>query len=221
MYDIPIKVLPNFLTLTLCPSNQIIHPGRIYGVFKDWDGKTPFKPEQIPLFYEDMDDFSAKMLENLDNEIQAIKKAIVTKYPQVDLSGVKPMKDRIKDTYGDQVKDNSTMKTTFATNQGYKTVKIPVKEVPGGVIPNIDGRIFWEDVPFGLCILHDMGSLVNVKTPYVDQMIEWHQKYMNKTYITNGVLNKQLYNETGIPTRYGFKTIEDVLVLNGYDVKKK
>ena len=29
------------------------------GVFKDWDGKTPFKPEKIPLFYEDMDDFSA------------------------------------------------------------------------------------------------------------------------------------------------------------------
>jgi len=32
-------------------------------------------------------------------------------------------------------------------------VKIPVKAVEGGVIVNTDARIFWEDVPYGLCIL--------------------------------------------------------------------
>jgi len=51
--------LPNFLTLTLTPSNQIIHPGRIYGVFKNWDGKTPYNEKDIPMFYENLDDFSA------------------------------------------------------------------------------------------------------------------------------------------------------------------
>jgi hypothetical protein len=45
------------------------------------------------------------------------------------------------------------MCTTFRTNKGYTTVKIPMKEVKGGVIPNVDGRIFWEDVPYGLMIL--------------------------------------------------------------------
>jgi opine dehydrogenase len=55
------------LSLTLTPSNQIIHPGRIYGFFKDWDGKTPYK--NLPLFYEDMNEFSAKQLSLLDKEI--------------------------------------------------------------------------------------------------------------------------------------------------------
>ena len=32
----------------------------------------------------------------------------------------------------------------------------------GGVIPNIDGRIFWEDIPYGLCILKDLGKMLNV-----------------------------------------------------------
>ena len=32
LFDIPTITISNFLTLTLTPSNQIIHPGRIYGV---------------------------------------------------------------------------------------------------------------------------------------------------------------------------------------------
>ena len=69
MLDIPTIFLPNFLTLALCPSNQIIHTGRIYGLFKDWDGKTPYRPEDIPTLYDEMDEYSAHILSLLDNEI--------------------------------------------------------------------------------------------------------------------------------------------------------
>ena len=34
----------------------------MYGIFKDWDTKTSFEPNQIPFLYEDMDDFSADMM---------------------------------------------------------------------------------------------------------------------------------------------------------------
>lgn len=51
---------------------------------------------------------------------------------------------------------------------------LPQKKVEGGAIVDLDGRIFWEDVPFGLVILHDLGKMVGVKTPEVDKMIEWH-----------------------------------------------
>lgn len=69
MFEIPVLLAPNFLTLTLTPSNQIIHPARVYAVFKDWDGKRVFKAGEIPTFYEDFDDFSAAMLQILDDEI--------------------------------------------------------------------------------------------------------------------------------------------------------
>eukprot|EP00349_Pseudokeronopsis_sp_Brazil_P007953 CAMPEP_0202959224 /NCGR_PEP_ID=MMETSP1396-20130829/3465_1 /ASSEMBLY_ACC=CAM_ASM_000872 /TAXON_ID= /ORGANISM="Pseudokeronopsis sp., Strain Brazil" /LENGTH=183 /DNA_ID=CAMNT_0049677693 /DNA_START=181 /DNA_END=732 /DNA_ORIENTATION=- len=59
LYFIPSVPIPNFLNLTLCPSNQIIHPGRVYGFFKDWDGKTPFKAKDMPLLYEGLDEASA------------------------------------------------------------------------------------------------------------------------------------------------------------------
>jgi opine dehydrogenase len=54
-YSIPSVPIPNFLNLTLCPSNQIIHPGRVYGFFKNWDGKTPFAAKEMPLLYEGLD----------------------------------------------------------------------------------------------------------------------------------------------------------------------
>ena len=38
-YGIPTIPIPGFLNLTLTPSNQIIHPGRVYAHFKNWDGK--------------------------------------------------------------------------------------------------------------------------------------------------------------------------------------
>lgn len=44
---------------------------------------------------------------------------------------------------------------------------------------------------------------------------------MNKVYIINGKLNEKTITETGAPSRYGFKTIEDILILNCYDIKKK
>lgn len=64
-----------------------------------------------------------------------------------------PIKDRIIQQYTDQVKDKSTLKTVFRTNTGYATVQIPQKAVPGGFVLNTEARIFWEDIPYGLCIL--------------------------------------------------------------------
>ncbi len=46
--------------MTLCPSNQIIHPGRVFGFFKDWDGKSTFEASKMPKLYEDLDDASAQ-----------------------------------------------------------------------------------------------------------------------------------------------------------------
>ena len=53
-YSIPAIPIPGFLNLTLTPSNQIIHPGRVYAHFKDWDGETTFEASEMPLLYEDL-----------------------------------------------------------------------------------------------------------------------------------------------------------------------
>ncbi|CAD8064999.1 unnamed protein product [Paramecium primaurelia] len=211
MFQIPVLQAPNFLTLTLTPSNQIIHPARVYAVFRNWDGKQVFQPSEVPTFYEDFDDFSAYMLQILDDEIQAIKREILKRYPHFNLDLIIPIKERIIQQYGDQVKDKSNLKTVFRTNAGYATIQIPTKPVQGGVQLNTEARIFWEDIPYGLCILKDLSEMLGLQTPGTDKMIEWHQKFMNKEYIQNSRLNRSLLKETGAPTKYGLDTIEKVL----------
>jgi hypothetical protein len=126
LYFIPAVPIPNFLNLTLCPSNQIIHPGRVYGFFSKWDGKTPFNAKDMPLLYEGLDDFSAEQISLLDNEIQEIKKAILKRYPEIDLSQVMPIEKRILSMYDGQVSDSSSLKRIFNTNLGYSRVPFPM-----------------------------------------------------------------------------------------------
>jgi hypothetical protein len=132
-FFIPAVPIPSFLNLTLCPSNQIIHPGRVYGYFKKFPNECleVLKRKDIPLLYEGLDQASADEIELLDNEIQAIKRAINKKYPMVDLSQVMPMKDRICTMYKEQVEDPSTLLTVFRTNIGYRRVTFPLLPVEG------------------------------------------------------------------------------------------
>lgn len=64
-----------------------------------------FQESDIPTFYEDFDDLSAEILNLLDQEIQAIKSAILRIRPDYNLDTVIPIKERIIRQYGNQVKD--------------------------------------------------------------------------------------------------------------------
>lgn len=94
-YFIPCIPIPGFLNLTLCPSNQIIHPGRVISFFRNWDGKSTFEASKMPKLYEDLDDDSAHEIQVLDDEIQLIKIALLNKFPDLQLTQVLPIKDRI------------------------------------------------------------------------------------------------------------------------------
>ena len=51
---------------------------------------------------------------------------------------------------------------------------IPVDKSGELVTLNLNARFFWEDVPYGLCILKDIAELAGVKTPNIDKQIIFH-----------------------------------------------
>lgn len=146
----------DFSAIVLNPANQIIHPARYWGIFKDWDGQ-PIKPEFIPWLYRDFDRASAEALEGLDVELQAIKKCLEHQSPELNLDAVQPLAERILAQYREQVADPSSLQTIMATNQAYSMAKTPVLEVEGGVVPNPAHRVVQDDIPHGLCVLKVRG----------------------------------------------------------------
>ncbi|ESS33856.1 NAD/NADP octopine/nopaline dehydrogenase, alpha-helical domain-containing protein [Toxoplasma gondii VEG] len=212
LFDMPCRLLPNFMAITLSPSNQIIHPARYYSIFHKWDGKTPMKEDEIQWgLYNQFDEMSAEWLEKLSTELQAIKKALTARFPELDLSSVLPIKERVIKHYGADVKDTSTLQTVFATNRGYAGCRTPATKVEGGYVPAVNGRLFNEDIPFGLCVLKDIAEQMDVPTPSIDFMIEWHQKLMGKEFLKDGKLNPEMIHETSAPRAYGLKTPEEIV----------
>lgn len=209
LYATPTAPIPNFLCLTLTPSNQIIHPGRVYGFFKDWDGKTGFDPLKLPKLYAQLDDASADAIQALDDEIQAIKAEIVRRYPQIDMTALHPIKQRISYNYKDSIKDFSTLKSVFNTNDGYAKNVFPTVAHEDGksVVLNTKSRFFYEDIPYGLVILKDIGDTLGVPMKNTEKMIQWHQKFMDTKYIDeDGNLIKENLHLTGAPSKYGIDT---------------
>lgn len=219
LFDIPCETVANFLNLTLTPSNQIIHPGRYYGIFHDWDGKRTYTRAELEkrkglTLYADMDEFSAEQMAMLDNELQQIKFALLQRFPALDLSDVLPLKDRVIKHYGKDVSDESSLKSVFATNLGYAGCATPLLEVsPGQFHPVVNSRLFWEDIPYGLCILKNMAELLgNFPTPRIDFMIRWHQQFMDVKFLCDdNQLNPQEIWRTGAPDKYGIHNIAELV----------
>ena len=154
--------------------------------------------------YGDFDELSAEELAKLDNELQQIKLALIERFPTLDLSLVLPIGKRVVKQYGKDVADTSSLRAIFATNLGcvwrdqrchaagplhralrelvccssrrYAGCYTPMVEVEGGVKPAVNSRLFWEDIPYGLCILKDLALKLGFPTPSIDFMIRWHQQ---------------------------------------------
>lgn len=207
-----ITFLPNFLSTTLTPSNQIVHPGRYYGIFHGWDGFSPYSEAEIPLLYSDMDEFSAECILHLSHELQLIKEGIIKELPEINLEYVKPIQNRLIEDFSELVEDKSSLKSIYATSHAHRGIKTPVREVHGGFIPDPNTRLFTDDIPYGLCVLKGYAELLKIETPWIDVIVEWHQTLMGKEFIVNGKLVGKDADKCGTPVSYNVRTLKAAVI---------
>lgn len=198
LLDIKITPLPNYLSVTLTPSNPILHPSRLYSIFKDYKEGVVYK--DIPLFYEDWTDEASTYLINCDEELHQVLDKI-----NIDSSYIMPLLKHYEST------DYKSLTNKIHSIQSFKGIKTPCLEVPGGYIPNLSNRYFTADFPYGLVIIKSFAMICDVKTPNIDMIINWYQKTINKEYInlSNNTLGTDS-KELSLPQLYGINTIEDI-----------
>lgn len=196
----------DFLASTLWPNNPSLHPPILYGIFKDFDGKTPYAAGSLPLWiYKELCDASAKYVCELDKELVSIVKGLSEVFPKnphlkLDFS----LKACIIENYEDQVADKSDAASCVRSNSAFGKHKIPYTTVDEGIVPTLKHKFFETDLPFGLVIWKDIATMLGVECPLVDAIILWNQKLIGKEYIgEDGKLSGKDCDECIIATNFG------------------
>ncbi len=169
IFDIPCAVIPNYLAITLTPSNPILHLSRLYNIFGSHSSGDKF--DRNPLFYEEWDDDSSRLLFALDEEVQNICKAL----PQFDLSYVRSLKVH----YESDTPQALTRK--IRSIAGFKGIYSPMVKCGDGFVPDLSSRFFTADFPYGLSILIQIASMVGVATPNMDRVYDWYKEFSGKS----------------------------------------
>ena len=189
IFDIPCKVIPNFLNLTMTPSNPILHTTRLRTLFKDWKPGVVY--DSVPLFYEEWSNESSELLIACDNEVQKICKAL----PEFKLDYVKSLQVHY-DSY-----TVSAMTKKISSIPAFKGLATPTIEKNGFFIPDVHSRYFTADFSYGLSIIQQIGKIAQAKTPNIDETMQWYknisvetEEFRFKDYeITDKLSLKQFY----------------------------
>lgn len=203
----------SFLSLTLADTGQIIHPGIMYGLFHDWDGR-PYPARRA--FYQGVDRFAAGVLQQMSAEVQKLRAALQEFYPGLDLSAVRPLGDWLLRSYRAVITDPSTLQTCFTTNQSYAGLMAPMKAVAEGFVPDFQARYLAEDVPYDLLVTRGIAGLAGLPMPVVDRVLVWAQERLGKQYLLDGMLQGPDLTASRAPQRYGFHSLEALIQTMGY-----
>lgn len=205
----------NFISLTLSVDNQIIHTSRCLGLYKVY-GKCWDNREDVPWFYKDYDDISAKELEDLDKDYSKIREAIKSMYPEKDFSFM--MDYLTLDRYSYNADENEDVKDSFLNSVTLSSIGTPV-------VQNDDGkweidrnhRFFMDDIYYGNCIAKWFAEQLNIETKTIDEIIRWAQEIRKEKILDEHNLllldSPDLIEplKSGLPCYYGFNTIEDCI----------
>ena len=160
--------LPNYLNITLTPSNPILHTTRLRNLYGDYHAGMVY--ESVPLFYEDWNNETSELLLACDDEVQEICGAL----RQFDLSYVKSLRIHYESPTADAI----TKKISSIT--GFKGLTSPAIKVEGGYIPDFNSRYFTADFSYGLSILIQIADLVGVNVPNMKKTLEWYYGIVGK-----------------------------------------
>lgn len=197
LFDIKTIGLPNYLNVTLTPTNPILHTTRMYTLFNDYyNGKTY---KRIPLFYEEWDIESSNNLIECDFELHQILSNI-----DIDTNMIVPILKHYESW------DAQSLTTKISGINSLKGILTPMIKQGGGYIPDFESRYFKSDFPYGLLIIKAFGLITKVETPYIDNILVWYQKMVNKEYLDNTNNLGKDSKEISLPQNNGINSLSKI-----------
>lgn len=155
----PTKLLASHYEVSLTNSNPILHTGRLYSMWKDWNGEIY---DHNILFYKEWTNEASKMLIDMDAEFMHLLDVLPI------AKGAIPS---LLDYY--ESRDAESLTKKIASISAFQNITSPMKEVEGGWVPDFKSRYFTEDFPYGLRFIIELSKEYNINTPCLNKVYEW------------------------------------------------
>jgi hypothetical protein len=165
MLRTPIHLLGSFYEASLSNSNPLLHPARLYSLWKDWNESIVY--DRVPMFYEEWTEEAAQYYIDMDNELQQLLRHL-----PVRPGSIPTVLDYYEST------DAVSLARKLRSIEAFKGIASPMEKVEEGYRPDFHSRYFTEDFPYGLSFIHRLAHEKNVPSPTIDRILAWGQSKM-------------------------------------------
>lgn len=166
LFHTPVELLGSHYAVSLSNSNPLLHPSRLYTMWKDWAPGVTYPTR--PMFYEEWTVEAAQLLIDMDEEFQQLTRRI-----GLSKNDIVPIL-----AYYDST-DAVTMTHKIRSIEAFKNIPSPMLETGNGMfIPDLGSRYFTEDFPFGMRFIVETARTYSVAVPTIEKVYQWGMKVM-------------------------------------------
>lgn len=155
----PTKLLSSHYEVSLTNSNPILHTGRLYSMWKDWNGEVY---DHMILFYKEWTIEASLTLIDMDAEFMQLLDVLPVK------KGAIPSLLEYYESH-----DAESLCKKIRSIPAFQEIASPMKKVEGGWVPDFESRYFTEDFPYGLTFIKKLAEEKGIATPTIDKVYAW------------------------------------------------
>lgn len=160
LFEKPVTLLDSYYEVSLSNSNPLLHPSRLYTMWKDWESGIVYP--RNPQFYAEWPLEASALLIQMDEEFQNL----------LNILGLKPGSiPTVLDYY--ESTDAKSLTNKLHNIKAFQDIYSPMKEVPGGFIPDFTSRYFTEDFPYGMRFIIETAKKQNIEIPTIEEVYRW------------------------------------------------
>lgn len=189
----------NYLSISLTPTNPILHTSRTYEIFGQYDRIHVFGEKQK--FYVGWTNNASETMLAMDAELHNLLNHIT----ELDTSAIRPLTEHYE---ADSVPAMTKKINEIPT---FQTVFAPMKEAGSGFVADITSRMFTEDFPWGLLVIESYCQVIGTEALVMNKLLRWYSDYMGLEWYIDGKLIGKDLRATGIISNYSIHNREELL----------
>lgn len=161
LFNTPTKLLDSYYEVSLSNSNPLLHPARLYSLWKDWKPSTSY--EHNPFFYADWTLEASELLIAMDKEFQTLISKLGLK------KGCIPTVLDYYESY-----DAKSLTKKLCSIPAFQGILSPMTvNMFGRFEPDFSSRYFTEDFPYGLRFIVETAKKQMVEIEKIKEVYKW------------------------------------------------